>query len=155
LVVRYPWKAHARPSVEVRQIAHEENDTGEIRPLQFATQIMKGEVTAAVYQVRDRSEDTPTARKLKHEKQEFELVGTKSRLGRGAVCAVFAPDPDAKPAVARVAYPLLDSWALDAETLVLELPEQHFAESGWIRVWLLREGNIVWWKTVAWPGRGK
>ena len=128
LVIHYPWKAHARPSVEVRQLANDERDTGEIRPLGFAAKIMKGDVTAAVYQCRDRSDETPFVRKMKSQGQDFELLGQKNRLGIGSVCTLFPPKPDDKDPVARVAYPLLGSWAIDDKTLVLELPESHFAE---------------------------
>jgi hypothetical protein len=156
LVIHYPWKAHSRPSIEIRQLAADEKDTGEIRPLGFRSRIMKGDVTAAVYQCRDRSAETPVSRKLKYEGQDYELVGMKNRLGGGSVYAVFPSNPDAKDpierAVARLVYPLLACWAMDDRTLVLELPEQYFAEPCWIRVWLLREGSIVWWKTVRWTG---
>lgn len=157
LVIHYPWKAHRRPSIEIRQLAADEKDTGEIRPLGFLSRIMKGDVTSAVYQCRDRSAETPVSRKLKYEGQDYELVGMKNRLGSGSVYAVFPPNPEAKNpidrAVARLVYPLLACWAMDDRTLVLELPEQYFAEPCWIRVWLMREGSIVWWKTVAWPGQ--
>jgi len=156
LVIDYPWKAHGRPSIEIRQLAAGEKDTGEVRPLGFLSRIMKGDVTAAVYQCRDRSAETPVSRKLKYEGEDYELVGMKNRLGNGSVYAVFPPNPDAKDPIARdvawAVYPLLGCWALDDRTLVLELPEQYFAEPCWIRVWLMREGSIVWWKTVAWSG---
>ena len=155
LMIHYPWKTHARPSVEVRQLAAGESDDGEIRPLGFVANVMKGEVTAAVYQCRDLARETPVVRKLKHEGQDYELVGSKNGLGSGSVCAVFAPKPDAKKPAALVAFPLLESWAVDERTLALELPESSFASPGRIRVWFLRTGDIVWWKTVNWPGAGK
>jgi hypothetical protein len=155
LVIHYPWKVHVRASVEVRQLAADERDTGEIRPMGFVARVMKGEVTAAVYQCQDRSAEVPAVRKMKHEGKDFELLGEKNRLGSGSVCAVFAPKPEDKNPIVRVAYPLLGSWALDDRTLVLELPEAYFAEPCWIRVWLLREGEMVWWKTVRWPGGTK
>jgi hypothetical protein len=153
LVIHYPWRVHARPSVEIRLLANDERDTGEIRPLGFTALIMKGDVTAAVYQCRDRSRETPVVRKMKHQGQDFELVGEKNRLGIGCVCALFPPKPDDKSPIVRVAYPLLGSWAMDDKTLVLELPESYFAEPCWIRVWFLREGEAVWWKTARWPGQ--
>jgi hypothetical protein len=155
LVIHYPWKVHARASVEVRQLAADERDTGEVRPVGFAARVMKGEVTAAVYKCQDRSAEIRVVLKMKHEGQDFELLGEKNRMGSGSVCAVFPPKPDDKNAIVRVAYPLLSSWALDDRTLMLELPESYFVEPCWIRVWLLREGEIVWWKTVSWPGGGK
>jgi hypothetical protein len=154
-VIHYPWKVHGRPSVEIRRLAYDEKDSGEIGPLWFTAQIMKGDVTAAVYQCRDRSGETPVVRKMKHEGQDFELAGEKNSLGSGCVYALFPPKPEDMDPVTRVVYPLLGCWALDDKTLVLELPEAHFAEPCWIRVWFLRGGDDVWWKTVSWPGSGQ
>jgi hypothetical protein len=155
LRIHYPWSAHARPSVEIRRLSDDEKDTGEIRSMGFAARVMKGDVTTAVYQCRNRSAETPVVRKLKRDGQEFEVVGAKNRLGSGSVCVVFPPQPDAKNPAVWAVYPLLADWAIDRDTLVLELPEPYFAEPGRIRVWFLREGEVLWWKTVPWPGRAE
>lgn len=153
LRIHYPWNAHLRPSVEIRGLSDDDKDTGEIRPMGFVARIMKGDVTTAVYQCRNRSAETPILRKLKYKDQDFEVLGAKNRLGSGSVCVVFPPKRDAKNPVAWAIFPLLADWAVDQNTLVLELPEPYFAGRGRIRVWFLREGEIVWWKTVLWPGR--
>ncbi len=153
LAIHYPWKVLTRPSVEVRPLLPAEPDTSETRPLGFVYLIMKGDVFGDVYQVRDRAGETPTVRKLKYKERDYELVGDKNRLGSGSVYALFPPDPDNKMPVSQVVFPLLGDWATDDHTLMLELPEKQFADPCWLRVWFLREGDIVWWKTIRWPGK--
>lgn len=153
LVIHYPWQVHWRPSVEVRQLADHEQDTPAVNPLRFRAEIMKAEVTAAVYQCRDQSAETPYKRKLRHGDAEYLIAGTKNRLGRGSVYVLFPPKAGSQDLSARLVYPLLDCWAMDPRTLMLELPESYFVRPGRIRVWFLREGTVLWWKTVIWPGQ--
>ncbi len=155
LAIRYPWKVHLQPSVEIRRLADNEADTGEIRPLRFVGDLMKGDVKVAAFQCRDRSAQLPLSRKFDKAELKFEIIGAKNRLGNGAAYALVPPDPKVEGSVARAAYVLLDSWALDERTLLLELPEQHFSEPGRVRVWFFREGTVLWWKTVLWPGQAK
>ena len=42
LVVRYPWRVHKKPSVEVRTYVEGEEESVRIRPLQFRSFFMKG-----------------------------------------------------------------------------------------------------------------
>src|SRR5690554_6741381 len=50
LVIRYPWRVHARSSVEVcTYVAGEADDSPRIRPLYFRSDFMKDEFTIGVY----------------------------------------------------------------------------------------------------------
>jgi|GEM_PF-5548637 len=153
VAIHYPWRVHSRPSVEVRWLADDEPDTTEIRPLQFVGSLMKGEITSAVYDIRDKAADTAVAKTLKILDRQCEILGDRNSLGKPAATILF-PElaKDAADRAARAVFFPLDAWALDRTTLRLELPKAHFAQPGRIRVWFYREGNLVWWKTLAWPG---
>ncbi len=152
VAIHYPWRVHSRPSVEIRYMADDEPDTARLRPLQFVADIMKGEITNAVYECRDKSADGPLKTSLKHGERDLELLGARNLLGKRSVTVVFPGRTSGEDRAARAVFCLLDSWAVDPRTLWLELPRDHFARPGRIRVWFYRGGNLVWWKTLAWPG---
>ncbi len=152
LLIRYPWKVHSRPSIEVRYLADDERDTAEIRPLGFVAQ-MKADVAMAMYRCLDLSEDRQIRKTFQDKDGTIEVVGRKNELGNVVAEAIILPKEGAAEAAARVVYFPLDPWGADEESLRLELPVEHFSKPGRVRVWLFREGSVVWWQTVAWPGR--
>ncbi len=151
LLVRYPWNVHVRPSVEVRYLADDERDTAEIRPLGLVAQ-MKADVAMAMYRCLDLSDDTQVRKSFKEKEGTIEVVGRKNELGNVAAEAIFVPPEGAADSAAHVVYFPLDPWAAETESLRLELPPAHFSKPGRVRVWLFREGSVVWWQTVVWPG---
>ncbi len=161
LIIHYPWSVHLRPSVEVRWLADDEADTLEIRPLLFVANLMKGQITSDVYDCRDKAAATPQEKSFKIKDREFLILGDRNLLGMPAT-TIVAPERTAreKPGerktntdgAARAVFFPLAGWSVDSRTLWLELPRAHFAKPGRIRVWFYREGNMVWWKTLAWPG---
>ena len=158
LAIHYPWRVHAQPSVEVRWMGDEEADTGEIRPLQFVADVMKGQILSDAYTCRDKAADTPLKKAIKVRDREGEILGDRNLLGKPAATVVLPERPrttdmtDATDRAARAVFFPLDSWAVDRRTLWLELPAAAFSEPGRIRVWFYREGKVLWWKTLAWPG---
>ena len=176
LAVNYPWKRHAKPSVEGRVLDPSEVDNSLIRPLFFRHDVMKGNVTKAIYQCQDKSEDLRQTATFSEGNADFEIVGVRNSLGRPAVCVAcrIAPDEVSRETESliaelartgqesmlslkfqretRAAYCLLDAWAVDERTLYLELPASHFSQPSKIRVWLLRDKDIVWTADITWPG---
>jgi len=152
LAIHYPWQVHWRPSVEVRWMGDEEPDTAEIRPLQFVASWMKGEIASAVFSCRDRAAEAPVRNSFKAQDRPFELLGSRNLLRKPAVTIAFPPQDAGADRPARAVFFLLESWSVDPRTLWLELPAEGFSEPGRLRVWFYRGGDLVWWKTVAWPG---
>jgi hypothetical protein len=152
--VRYPWKTHARPSIEVCAIEDGQDDEAMIQPLYFAHDMMKGEITKAVYACQDRAAGVAQKATFSVDDIDFRVFGSRNLLGRPSVCVACRtkPDPTQRETRARAVFCLLDAWATDTRTLYLELPEEYFSESTRIRLWLLRKGDVVWSETVAWPG---
>ena len=176
LAINYPWRRHAKPSIELRVLDPSEVDNSLIRPLFFRHDIMKGDVTKAVYQCQDKSEDLSQTATFSEGNADFEVSGARNSLGRPAVCVAcrIAPDEVSRETESliadlartgqesmlsrrfqpetRAAYCLLDAWAVDERTLYLELPASHFSQRSKIRVWLLRDKDVVWMANITWPG---
>lgn len=176
LMIEYPWKRHARPSVEVRVLEPSEVDAPLIRPLFFVHNFMKGNVTRIVYRCQDDSEGTSQAAAFRKDGTDFEVFGARSSLSRPSVCVACRTAPERPRTVAevvedsgtgiessttppkpeiRAAFPLLDAWAVDGRTLYLALPAKYFSQPGKIRVWLLRDKDVVWTADADWPGAGE
>ena len=152
LIIDYPWRRHARPSVEVRTLDDTEVGNSLIRPLFFVSDIMKGKVTTGVYHYQDLCEDVPQTATFAEGDIDFEILAQRNSLERPSVCVACRSEPVNSPPEARVAFCLLDAWAVNERMLHLELPPEYFSQPGKIRVWLLRGKDIVWSETAAWPG---
>jgi len=156
LVIKYPWKRHARPSVEVRVLDEEEVDNPLIRPLFFVHDMMKGEVTSAVYHCQDRSDEVSQTASFTRDymegKIDFHIFGVRNTLGRPSACVACRVVIPKRVPETRAAFCLLDAWAIDERMLCLELPAEYFSRPSKIRVWLLRDKDIVWTAVIPWPG---
>lgn len=162
LMVDYPWKVHAKPSMEVRLLGKGEPDDLEVRPMYFRWKYMRGTTTVAVYRCQDECENVPTSAPVRQDDVEFEVLGDRNALGTPAVCiarevvrkeATARGAPAMQPGAA-AAFPLLKPWAVSKALLYLDLPEAYFAEAGRMRVWFLRDDRVVWSEDVSWPGLG-
>jgi hypothetical protein len=164
LVVHYPWHVHRRASVEVQLTGDQEAELGRPAPLGFVTQWMKGDVTNAVYAAREGATAGPSSKKMTAQHRDFTIRGSLNALAKRGVCVVFPEQHATDEGLLkkhlleegpRAIFCLLDSWAVDGSTLCLELPAVEFAKPGSLRVWFLREGDVVWSETVQWPGSEK
>lgn len=161
LVVRYPWQMHKNPSVEVRTYVEGEEESVRIRPLQFRSFFMKDTVTIKVFETQAASAATRTAAAFIRHEIPFLAVGQRNLLGRPAVCVtcetkVLKPNKEPFQDKARWAiYPFLEPWAADGGTLFLSPPEATFADPAKIRVFFLRDNDLVWSQTLQWPGLDK
>jgi len=152
LIVRYPWKVHQRPSVEIRLVRGAGADLSEVRPLYFVKEFFKGVMTVNVYHCQDRAAGVPLSRPLKEKGIEFEILGRRNALGRPAVSvARRVPSDDPAPGSGLV-FCLLPAWAVDERLLHLELPPKYFAPPGKLYVWFLRDDEVLWEQMLDWPG---
>ncbi len=158
LVVDYPWSVHKNATIEVRTYVAGEEDSARIRPLQFHHTYMKDSVTITVYDVQAGGAETRTTAEFLRGSIQFQALGQRNLLNRPAVCVtceteVLKPNKEAFPDRARWAiYPFLEPWAADRDTLFLSLPEETFAAPVKIRVFLLRDGHLLWSESEPWPG---
>lgn len=161
LVIRYPWKVHARSSVEVRSYVKGEEDSPRIQPLYFRDEFMKDEFTVGVYKAQDDSASVRVVGKMTRRDIEFTAIGQRNLFDRPSVViacrtdVVLQKDVKEPEQARRAVYPLLGPWASDDRTLFLSLPEEDFTEPAKIRIWFLRGGEIVWSEVKQWPGLPK
>lgn len=158
LLITYAWKVHLRPSIEVRLLGKGEPDDERVQPTYFRWKHMKGETTAALYRCQDRCGDAPVRAAIAEKDEALEALGQRNSLGKPAVCVARWTNTDPKSPYepgAATAFPLLDAWSVDERLLYLDLPEDYFASPGAVRVWMMRDDQVVWSEKVEWPGSGK
>ena len=158
LVVHFAWKPYWEPSVEIRRIEEKQADDATIRPISFVERFFKGKTKAAVFEARDRAWDLPWSVSITEQKRDLEILGFRNQMAQPASVVVLpglAAKDEKKPAeelAPRAVFCLLESWAADDHTLRLEPPAPYFKEPAPLRVWFLREGDVLWSETIAWPG---
>jgi len=152
LLVDYPWARHDDASIELRLLSGEAPGREEVRPLGFVARHFRGKVRMKVYDAQDAAATGDTARPLTVDDTEFEIVGSRNTMGSRAVYLVRSiPAKESAPGAAAV-YCLLPAWSLNRGLLHLDLPREHFAPAGKLRVWFLRGRDVLWSQTLDWPG---
>lgn len=152
LVVYYPWRLHANPSIEVQWLPEGEPAPANTRPFGFVDGYLKGEYLVDAERCRAAAEKIATSTSRTKGDFEFEFNAKRNSLGVPAVwvdCQL--PKPDHKTET-RTVFCLLENWAMDGRTLYLDLPLDRYAKPGKLRLWMLRGKDTVWMETVAWPG---
>jgi hypothetical protein len=152
LAIHYPWSVHRNASVEVLAMKKTDPDTAEIRPMAFVGTQLKDETRLAFYRVFNAADDTATEKTIVKDETEMQIFGDRNHLGKIAAYVLFPAKPGKTQQTPYAIYPELERWASDPQTLRIELPAEHFAAPTRLRVWFLREGNVVWRQTIAWPG---
>ena len=152
LVINYPWRVHAKPSVEVRLVTKEDADPSGIRPLFFVKDYLKGQVLLDVYRSQDEGAGAGASRGLRENQIDLKILGRRNSLGKPSVCAARKAPSDGPAPGAVAAFCLLPSWSINKSWLQLDLPREYFAEPGKLYVWFLRDGRVLWEETENWPG---
>lgn len=165
LALHRPWRSFSRPSVEVCLLPDSLPPTTRIRPMYFVSSYLKGQVTADLYRSLDQADEVPVRQPFTEKDLAFEIVGNRNSLGKAAVCVACRTELPAEtltePATGdkkdakglpRATFCLLDHWAVEQESLYLDLPKDYFSAPGRLQIWLLRDDRIVWSDTIRWPG---
>ena len=86
------------------------------------------------------------------EKIVYNMIGRQNTIGnQGVHVQVYKQDTDpAKDPAA--AFLQLDTFAVDKDTLCLDLPRDEFAHAGTLFVWFFRGDDNVWAEQLPWPG---
>lgn len=153
LVIKYPWSADPQASVEVCLLPKDVPDSPAIRPLDLAGRLTRdkdGKLVKAVYKCQDDAASTPTAVSVTDGDLNFDILGNRNSLGSAAVAVGWKTLTPDRKAIHRSAFYRLQSWAADNDTLMLDLPPEHFCRPGTLKVWLLRGNEVVWSETVPW-----
>jgi hypothetical protein len=153
LVVKYPPGAHPQASVEVCLLPKDVPDSPSIRPLNLTGRLARdkdGKLRKAVYKCQDDAASAPTAVSVTDGDLDFDILGNRNSLGSAAVAVGWKTlTPDHK-AIHHAAFYRLQAWAADSDTMMLDLPPEHFCRPGTLKVWLLRGDEVVWSEMVPW-----
>jgi len=149
-----------------------------VSPINFS-EFLKGTVRDDLYTCLDHPSEGGRVHSFTKEKITYTMIGRRNSLGnQGVHVHVYTEDsdglqqksPKALPPGARVkarpqlgdsddqsAYPAaaylqLDTWAVNQETLSLDLARDEFVQSGTFFVWFFRGDRVVWQEQIRWPG---
>jgi len=156
LLVEYPWKVHAKPSIEVRLVTGKDETAPGEPPMFFMKTRMKGKAAEQVYYCLDRSTDAGISKSFKDGEIDFEIVGRTNALEKPAVSVTArTKNEEGDWEALGTVFLLLDSWAINKGSLYVDLPPGTFAEAGTLHVWVLRDDTVLWKQALPWPGYGK
>ncbi len=166
LRIKYPWKVYRQASVEVRLVTSQKAGAARVRPLMFVSNYMKGELKVKIYRAIDDAASGPVIVPITEKELDMEIFGGQNALGKPAIC-IARQIPEDDPVRGAVAvFTELSSWALDDQTLYLNLPgkartaafdtpKPYFAPAGKLHVWFLRGDKVVWREKLDWKGYGE
>ncbi len=154
LVVNYPWQEYAKASIEIRQVAPDEVDNWQIKPLFFSHEFFNGRTSMAISRCLVRAAGTATSDEFTLSKIDFEILADRNSFNSPSVCVGCRTGykPEGEHKVSRLVFPVLEDWSPDRSKLHLDLPAAYFPNKCTVRVWLLRDHKVVWTATVPWPG---
>jgi len=157
LVVDYPWKVHAKTSIEV-QLVPSGAEPGRIEPFLFRHRFFHGGVLVAAYECLDEAARSPASITFTEDETDWEIVGGRNDLGRPAIRVLRRYSAEDRRSLggdpgALAVFLFLEHWAVRPDRLHLELPARDFAGPGTLHVWFLRGERVLWTETLAWPGR--
>ena len=145
--------ARTKASEDRQPLAGAEIDTP-VAPVYFSEHL-KGKVQEALFTCLDHPGEGGRTYSFTKDKIVYKLIGCRNSLGNQGVHVQVQPEnsrtPDKKPAAA---YLQLDTWAVNQETLSLDLARDEFAKPGMLTVWFFRGDQVVWEEQVRWPGYG-
>ena len=151
LTIHFRWSLFPKGSVEVRLVPGVKTKGVTASPMYVAEQL-QGKVCLDLYDCLDHVSDGGRTHTFTKEKVVYTMIGRRNSLGNQGVYVKSHPEegkPDEYPAIA---YEQLDTWAVDKETLSLDLPRDEFARPGTLFVWFFRGDRIVWEEQIRWSG---
>ncbi len=156
LVVKYPWRQHRHASLEMRLLEDDHRDPSVWKPIFFVGNFLNDEALKAIYYCQDAANNLPAkatfTKGTEKEKVDFEVAGRRNFLDRPAVVTACESKLEGPRGGTRLIYWPLEDWAVNRDTLWLELPKKEYTKPCRFRVWFLRDDDIVWSETFAWPG---
>ena len=151
LTIHFPWSLFPDSSVEVRLVPGVEAKGTQVAPVYFHEQL-KGKARDDFYDCLDSTDNGGKSHSFTKDKVVYTMIGRLNSLGNQGVLVQVARETPKKSDYPSAAYLQLDTWAVDKETLSLDLARDEFAQPGTLFVWFFRGGKSVWEEQVRWPG---
>jgi len=154
LTIHFRWSLFPKASIEMRLVPGPERKGVAVTPIYFSEHL-KGTVREALYTCLDHPGEGGRTHSFTKDRIVYTMIGRRNSLGNQGVHVQVHPEqrdkPEANPAAA---YLQLDTWAVDQETLSLDLDRGDFADPGTLFVWFFRGDQVVWEEQIRWPGYG-
>jgi hypothetical protein len=153
LNIHFRWSLFPDARIEVRLVpGAEDNDKAVAAAPVFFHQNLKGKVRDDLFDCLDHPDGGDKIHSFTDDKIVYKMIGRQNRLGNQAVHVQVShetPKPSDQPAAV---YLQLDTWAVDKETLSLDIARDEFPKPGTLFVWFFRGSKLVWEEQVRWPG---
>jgi hypothetical protein len=166
LNIHFLWSLITDPSVEVRLVPEAEaKGPGLSRPAPFPAvegkiavapiyfhDQLKGRVREELYHCLDQADHGGKTYSFTKDKIVYNMIGSRNSLGRQGVHVKVSNETPTKSDMPAAVFLQLDTWAVDKDTLSLELARDQFAEPGTLFVWFFRGDKVLWEEQIRWPG---
>lgn len=176
LNIHFRWSLYPKASIEMRLVPAPVPKGMTVAPILFS-KYLTGTVQEAFYTCLDHLGEGGKSHSFTKGKIVYNMIGRRNSLGNQGVHVYVHPEdsdapqskalppgahvqihlnrlddvetPDPNPGVA---YLQLDTWAVNQDTLSLDLAREEFAKSGTLFVWFFRGDQVVWDEQIRWPG---
>ena len=179
LTIHFHWELFPNGSVEVRLVPNSDLKKATVTPVYFA-ELLKDKVREELYKCLDHPGEGGRTYSFTKDKLVYKMIGRRNSLGNQGVHVYVAPEGGDTPRSAQKAPPpgahvqarphnsledmekvdpnpgtvylQLDTWAVDRDTLSLDMERDEFAKPGTLFVWFFRGNQTVWEEQIRWPG---
>jgi hypothetical protein len=153
LSIHFRWSLYPNSSVEVRLVPGDEAKKATVSPIYFAENLT-GKVRDEFYTCLDHTGEGGHTYNFTKDKITYKMIGRRNALEKQGVHVQVHAEEGKKAAeeYPSAAYLQLDTWAVDRETLSLDMPRDEFAKPGTLFVWFFRGDKAVWDEQIHWPG---
>ena len=179
LTIHCRWSSFPEASIEVRLVpGPAASKRVSVSPINFSEHL-KDKVREALFTCLDHTGEGGRTYSFTKNQITYTMIGRRNSLGNQGVHVQVQPEggdtrpqspakplpagasvkgppppadmdsPDPNPAAA---FLQLDTWAVDRDTLSLDLARDEFAKSGTLYVWFFRGDRVVWEEQIRWPG---
>jgi hypothetical protein len=151
LNIHFRWPLFPDSRIEVRLVPGAEDKGTAVAPVYFH-EYLKGKVRDDLYDCLDHPDNGGKTHSFTKDKIVYKMIGRPNSLGNQGVHVYVSGETPKKGDQPAAVYLQLDTWAVDKETLSLELARDEFAQPGTLFVWFFRGNKVVWEEQIRWPG---
>jgi len=151
LNIHFRWSLISDPSIEIRLVPGPETKGVAVAPVYFHEHL-KGRVREELYHCLDQTDNGGKRYSFTKDKIVYNMIGHPNSLGNQGVHVQVSSETPKKSDMPAAAYLQLDTWAVDKETLSLDLAHDEFAQPGTLFVWFFRGDKVIWEEQLRWPG---
>ena len=151
LNIHFRWSLFTDSRIEVRLVPSADDNAIAASPIYFH-EYLKGKVQEDFFDCLDHPDNGGKTHSFTKDKTVYKMIGSQNRLGNQAVHVYVSRETPKKSDQPAAVYLQLDRWAVDKETLSLELARDEFIKPGMLFVWFFRGNKVVWEEQVRWPG---